>query len=64
VLQRERVLPQEKPKVRWAIDVTMDCEAPGAFYRAEKGGEFFKCFCFREKRGRGSTHFRRGKEHT
>jgi hypothetical protein len=38
-LQRERVLVQEKPKVRQGMDAAADCEAPDAFYRVEEGGE-------------------------
>jgi hypothetical protein len=35
----EQVLVQEKPKVRRGMDSAVGCEAPGAFYRAEEGGE-------------------------
>jgi hypothetical protein len=59
------------------MDVATYYEAPDAIYRVEEGGGdgaveenrptargVLQCFHFKEKRGRGSVHFGRGKEHT
>jgi hypothetical protein len=55
------------------MNAVMDCEVPSAIYRVVEGGETVpfrrndrwrvEFFCFKEKTGRGSTRFRRGKEH-
>jgi hypothetical protein len=59
------------------MDATVDYKSPDTFYRVGEGGEtvpwrrnnrrrvkfVIQCICFEEKRGRGSAHSKRGKEH-
>jgi hypothetical protein len=67
---------QEKPKGRWRMDASMDCEAPDTFYRVEEGGETVSWRrngqCRVElfnasvsgRREEETTCFRSGKDHT
>jgi hypothetical protein len=45
------------------MDAAMDCEAPGAFYRAEEGEEFFNA-SVSEKREEGTTPVSEGERST
>jgi hypothetical protein len=45
------------------MDVVVDCKAPGIFYRAEEGGEFFNA-SISKKREQGAAPISEGERST